>query len=191
MLTSPVSARFGIRTERRLTLVPDAPKLQVVTTYEKVSGPPVETAVWIITQAKDPEAVFLPVPAESKFPDGIAPEWKLPKEFARLQAGLVRLTRDPKESHKIGNDAESIVWVGAHEVLRIEVRRMAGAAYPDAGCSTEIYTNSDPVPYVELETLGPLHRLKIGDRISATNSYTLYHRAGADAGAQVKQILSQ
>lgn len=190
VLTSPVSRRFGIRTERRFTLAPNAPRLRVVTTYEKVSGPPVETAVWIITQAKAPEAVFLPVPLQSRFPDGTAQEWKLPKDFARLQNGLVRLTRDPRESHKIGNDAESIVWVGAHEVLRIEAAREAGATYPDAGCSAEIYTNGDPVPYVELETLGPLHPLKVGDHISATNSYTLYRRTGADAGAQVKQILS-
>ena len=191
VLTSPVSARFGIRTERRLTLSPDAPKLQIVTTYEKVSGPPMETGVWVITQAKDPVGVYLPVPKDTKFPEGSSKELGgLPKDQSELKDGFVRLARDLKASHKIGNDASSIVWVGVHEVLRIDIAREADGKYPDGGCSTEIYTNGDPVPYVELETLGPLHTLNVGDRISATNTYTLYHREGANPLEQVKQILA-
>jgi hypothetical protein len=161
-----------------------------VTTYEKVSGPPAETAVWVITQAKDPVAVYVPVPKDTKFPEGTTKEFPLPKDQAELKDGFVRLSRDPKGPHKIGNDASSIVWVGEHEVLRIDIAREAEAKYPDGGCSTEVYTNGDPVPYVELEALGPLHLLSVGDRISATNTYTLYHREGANVATQVKQILS-
>ena len=190
VLTSPVSERFGIRTERRITLATNAPTLQIVTTYEKVSGPPAETSVWVITQAKDPVAVYVPVPKGTKFPDGSTQEMALPKDSSEVKDGLVRLTRDPKGPHKIGNDASSIVWVGERELLRIDIAREADGKYPDGGCSTEVYTNGDPVPYVELETLGPLHELKAGDRISATNTYTLYHREGANAAAQVKQILA-
>ena len=190
VLTSPASARFGIRTERRLTLDANSPKLRIVTTYEKVSGPPVETSVWTITQAKDPVAVFLPVPPASAFPDGIAKEWPLPKNYVLVQDGLVRLTRDPKDSHKIGNDATSIAWIGEKLALRIDLAKEPGATYPDHGCSAELYTNGDPVPYVELELLGPLHMLKVGDRISATNTYTLYHRDGTAAAVQARKILA-
>ena len=190
VLTSPVSERFGIRTERRISLATNSTTMQIVTTYEKVSGPPAETSVWVITQAKDPVAVYVPVPKDTKFPEGSTQEFALPKEHAALKDGLVRLTRDAKGPHKIGNDASSIVWVGERELLRIDIAREADAKYPDGGCSTEVYTNGDPVPYVELETLGPLHMLKVGDRISATNTYTLYHREGANVEAQVNQILS-
>ena len=50
---------------------------------------------------------------------------------------------------------------------------MVGAEYPDEGSSAEVYTNSDPLKYVELEMLGPLQTLKVGDSVSQTNTYTL------------------
>lgn len=190
VLTSPVSARFGIRTERRLTLAADAPRLHIITTYEKVSGPPVETSVWTITQAKDPVAVFVPVPTATKFSAGTTKEWGVPTNHFSLKDGLVRLVRDPKGSHKIGNDASSIVWIGEKFALAIDVTREPGAAYPDGGCSAEVYTNGDPVPYVELELLGPLHTLKAGDRISATNTYTLFRRDQSEASVQARKILA-
>lgn len=181
VLTSPVSARFGIRTERRVTLAPDAPTMRIVTTYERVnaaSGAPAEVGVWVITQAKDPVAMFLPVPAGTKFPTGTSKQWGVPTNHLSVKDGLVRLTRDRKDSHKIGNDAGSMVWVGERQILRIDLGLESGATYPDEGCSAEIYTNPDPIPYVELETLGPLRALKAGERLSATNTYTLLRRAG-------------
>jgi hypothetical protein len=181
VLTSPVSARFGISSERRVTLVANRPVMRIETTYEKVSGDPVEVGVWIITQAKDPQAVFVPVPANSKFPLGTTAEWGVPTNHLSQKDGWLRLERDRKGSHKIGNDGTTMIWVGSREMLRVDVPRVAGATYPDGGCSVEVYTNADPVPYVELETLGPLKTLRVGDRISMVNTYTLARRTTADA----------
>lgn len=191
VLTSPVSARFGIRTERRVTLDRKEPVMCIETTYEKVNGDPVEVGVWIITQAKDPEAVFLPVPAASKFPSGTTTMWGVPTNHLSRVDGMLRLTRDLKGSHKIGNDGTSIVWVGPKELLRVDIPRVPGATYPDDGCSAEIYTNPDPVPYVELETLGPVKTLRIGDRLSATNTYTLAPRTVAGAEADARRLLAR
>jgi hypothetical protein len=191
VLTSPVSARFGIRTERRITLDRKEPVMRIETTYEKVSGDPVEVGVWVITQAKDPEAIFLPVPAGSKFPVGTTTLWGVPTNHLSRAEGMLRLTRDRKDSHKIGNDGTSIVWVGAKELLRVDLPRMPGATYPDDGCSAEIYTNPDPVPYVELETLGPVKTLRMGDRLSATNTYRLARRVNGNVSAEAKALLAQ
>lgn len=190
ILTSPVSARFGIGTERRIRLPPDSLSFQIVTTYKKVSGPSVEAGVWTITQAKDPVAVFVPVPAGSSFPNGLAKDWPLPEKYLTIADRLVRLTRGAKDSHKIGNDAASIAWIGEKLALRIDLEKEMGATYPDHGCSAEVYTNGDPVPYVELELLAPLHLLKNGDLISATNTYTLFHRDATEAAVQARKILA-
>jgi hypothetical protein len=191
VLTSPVSPRFGVRTERRLTLDPREPVMRIETTYEKVSGEPVAMGVWVITQAKDPEAMFLPVPSGSKFPTGTTTLWGVPtNQLSRLD-GMLRLTRARQGSHKIGNEAESLVWVGAKELLRVDSPRVPGANYPDEGCSAEIYTNPDPVPYVELETLGPVQTLRVGDRLSATNTYRLAKRTAGTAEAQARALLAR
>ncbi len=191
-LTSPVSPRFGIRTERRVVLSAGEPLLRVETTYEKVSGAPVEVAVWVITQTRDAQAVFLPVPSPSKFPLGTTATWGVPtNQLSCVAGGLLRLDRDRKASHKIGNDGTSLVWVGDREVLRVDIPRIPGGNYPDDGCSVEIYTNPDPVPYVELETLGPLRRLQVGERLSATNTYRLARRGGGSPEAAASAILAQ
>lgn len=191
VLTSPVSPRFGLRTERRITLDPTEPVMRIETTYEKVSGDPVEVSVWVITQAKNPAAVFLPVPADSKFPTGTTTMWGVPTNHLSRVDGMLRLTRDLTGSHKIGNDGTSIVWVGTKELLRVDVPRVADATYPDDDCSAEIYTNPDPVPYVELETLGPLETLKVGDRLSATNTYRLGRRGSGEPQAEARALLAR
>jgi hypothetical protein len=189
MLTSPTSPRFGIRTERKIQLDAAKPQMRIVTTYYKESGPAVEVGVWVITQARDPERVFIPIPSKSMFPEGLASLWKLPAQYGDIKTGLIGLSRDPKESHKIGNDSGTIVWVGKEHSLRIDCPRIAGAKYPDEGCSMELYTNLDPAKYVELETLGPLKTLRPGDTLSATNTYTLFHRTEKTPAADAAKVL--
>ena len=189
VLSSPVSPKFGIRTERRVTLVPGRPEMTIVTRYEKVAGEPVDVGVWVITQTADPQAVFLPVPPDSKFPAGTATLWGIPQGVLTRREGLLRLTRDPAASHKIGNDGSVILWVGAKEILRLDIDRIPGGRYADDGCSVEVYTNPDPVPYVELETLGPQRRLSVGDTLSATNRYSLFRRGAGDPESAARRVL--
>jgi hypothetical protein len=190
-MLSPVSPRFGIRTERILTLDPAKPILRVVTIYRKVAGEPVEVGVWVITQTRVPEAAFLPQPANSKFADGLTRLWALPTNFiSRPSPGLIEFRRDARESHKIGNDGEAILWVGAKQTLKIEISRVPGATYPDDGCSVELYSNPDPAGYVEMEALGPLKTLRVGDELRGTNLYTLGHRQNRDVVAEARHLLS-
>ena len=66
---------------------------------------------------------------------------------------------------------------------------MAGGDYPDKGSSTEIYTSADPLPYIEMETLGPLAKLKEGDTIKRSNTYKLYRRSQPTPEAEARVIL--
>jgi hypothetical protein len=61
-------------------------------------------------------------------------------------------------------------------VVRVDAEIGRGE-YPDGGCVTEVYTNPDPLKYVELETLGPLTTMNAGDRIKRTTVYTVIPRS--------------
>ena len=188
-LLSPISAKFGIRTERIIALAPNSARFQIITRYDKVVGDPVEVSVWVITQTQVPEAAFLPVRGKSIFPSGLSTLWENPESMITRMPGLVEFHRDSKASHKLGNDAGSIAWVGKRWSLRIDVGRDATARYPDDGCSAELYSNPDPAGYVEMETLGPLRKLSVGQSLSATNVYTLNRRQAQDAAPEARRIL--
>ena len=191
ILTSPVDPDFGIRVRRRIELQPDRPVMTITTRYEKISGPPVETGVWVITQVKDPVAIYAILPETAHSGTGyVLQSDELPAHF-KLENDLIALTRDPKKNHKIGTMAGTLVWVGRTELLRIDSALVPGGKYPDDRSSAEIYTNLDPLAYVELEILGPLTRMAVGDKIERLSSYTLEHRTQNDPAAEVRKLLER
>ena len=80
--------------------------------------------------------------------------------------------------------------MNAKHVLRVDSSRVPNAEYPDNGSSAEVYTNPDPAKYIELEMLGPLKEMKVGDRIERVNTYTLLRRRNKDATKEARKILS-
>lgn len=192
VLTSPVDASYGIRTIRRITLAPDAAEMTIETTYDRVSGAPAKIAIWVITQFVDPVAVYMPVGFRSVFPQGhyVFNFGAAPWSQLTTTDRLICITRDPKMPHKLGSDADRMLWIGEKALCLVSTPRVRGAEYPDRGASSEVYTNPDPKTYVELETLGPLALLKPGDRISQTNTYALQRRpAGETPEAAAKRVL--
>jgi hypothetical protein len=180
LIESDVDPRLGIRFERRISLLPGSPSMRIETTYYKVSGDPVDISIWVVTQLDHPDAMFIPLPAPGLFGEGYNLQGNPLFEHLTVQGGFLKMTRNPHSNHKIGSDASRLVWVGPDSVLRIDTSRIAGMPYPDNGSSVEIYTNGDPLAYVELETLGPVQRLSIGQLLAATNVYTLSRRRFAD-----------
>jgi len=190
-LISPVDPHYGIRTRRLIKLDAKRPVMTITTTYEKIEGQPVTVAVWTITQLKDPLGVFVPLPKNPIFAEGYGKQSKdLPTDLKR-EGQLLSLTRSAKLSTKIGTDANALVWVGEKHVLRIDSPRVANATYPDQGSSAEVYTNPDPLKYVELEMLGPLSQMKTGDRIERANTYTLSRRRDKNAAEEGRKIVSR
>lgn len=94
--------------------------MRIKTVYEKVSGAPQRVAVWVITQCREPFGVFVPTPEKSLFPNGSQKQSKeLPQDF-KAENNLIFLKRDPQKATKIGTDANTLLWVGAKHVLRID-----------------------------------------------------------------------
>jgi hypothetical protein len=192
VLTAPVDRFYGVRHERRISLAADAPRMTIATTYTRVSGAPQRIGIWVITQFADPVAVFVPVPPQSRFPDGHYMFREAPWPQREVRDGLIRVTRDPGASRKLGSDADRMLWVGETVMCLVASPRVDDPVveYPDRGASAEVYTNPDPKRYVELETLGPLATLKPGERIEQTNTYTLFRRtASSDPATDARRIL--
>jgi len=174
VLTSPVDPHYGIRTIRRISLYWS--ELTIETTYERVSGEPSKVGVWVITQFKEPVAVYVPVKTNSIFAEGYFQFGKEPWPQLYRQGNRLEIIRDPKLPHKMGNDARRLIWLGEKEMCAVTAPERTGGEYPDGGASAEVYTNPDPKKYVELEMLSPLSLMKPGDRISFRQSYALYPR---------------
>ena len=195
VLKSEVDPNYGIRTHRRIKLDHSRAVLTIETTYEKVSGGPVKVGVWVITQTKEPERVFINRPEHSIFKDGYAHMDGAPPYDYKEYPGWISMRRDPKNQTKIDNDGSTMVWVGKDYTLKVESPRFTeldgNSNFPDSGTSTQVYTNPDPLPYVELETLGPLSTMMVGDKISRTNVYTLEKRGEKNAEKEAQRMMGK
>jgi hypothetical protein len=187
-LTSPVDPGFGIQVVRHVELDVELPVLRIRTEYLKLQGSPVRVGVWSITQMREPERVFIPLPEASKFAEGYVRLMAAEPEGLRIEGQLLSLARHPSACVKIGSDSTSMAWVGRSCAVRIDAEAGPGE-YPDGGCVTEVYTNPDPLPYVELEAMGPVATLSAGERIERTTVYTILPRTTPDAEVEARKIL--
>ncbi|MBW4563657.1 MAG: DUF4380 domain-containing protein [Mojavia pulchra JT2-VF2] len=190
-LIYPIDLLYGIRTFRRIRLHPQQPVMTISTTFEKVKGKPKDVAVWVITQLRDPVAVYAALPQPSIFPQGYNKQSDDLPANLKVENGMLSLTRDPKKSHKLGCDASTLLWVGKKVVVRIDSPRVSGVRYPDQESSAEIYTNSDPEAFVELEFLSPLKTLQIKEKITLTTTYTLLPRTTSNPDQEASQIIGR
>lgn len=186
VLISPVDPHYGIQTERRLTLA--GSELRIATTYHKREGKPVRVSIWTIAQLKHPERVLMPLPSPSLGYNRQSE--KLPAGF-EFKEGVVSCTRATNFASKVGSDASRLIWIGQNEIVETISAREKSGEFPDRQSSAEIYTNPDPLPYVELELLGPLHDLTLGQSIARDVVYRLHKRPAnpSDREAQVRTLL--
>ena len=187
VLTTKVDRHYGIEEVRRITLGRDTAEMIIDTTYHKKEGAPVRVSVWIITQLNHPELMLMSLPDKSIFATGYNKQSaKLPLGL-EVRGGAVLCRRSTTDSTKIGSDANSIVWGGKSHVVEVFSEREKGGEFPDNGSSAEIYTNPDPNAYVELELLGPLQSLRMGESISRRQLYRLHRRNSEPIETQLRE----
>jgi len=186
-MTSIVDPGFGIQVTRHVELDAAQPVMRIRTEYRKICGEAVVVGVWSITQMQEPERVCFFLLERSAFAGGYVR--LMPAEPRELcsEGRLLSLARSPRENAKIGSDATSLAWMGRNCVVRIDAQAGPGE-YPDGGCVTEVYTNADPLPYVELEAMGPLVNLSVGERIERATVYTILPRSTPDPEAEARKI---
>lgn len=190
LLTSETDPHYGIRAVRRFALASHGSQMQITTEFQKTAGAPVRVGVWVVTQLREPERVFALLPDPTKFANGYIQQMSpVPKDVQR-DGRLLSLKRDPARATKIGTEANSLLWMDDRLAVRIRAEDSPGE-YPNGGSRTEIYSNADPLRYVELETEGPLATLRIGDRIARANTYDLFRRSASDWLSEARRLFEQ
>jgi hypothetical protein len=145
----------------------------------------------VITQLKDPLVACARIPHTSIYREGFLLMSEESPPSLKVSDGIFRVQRDPKVPHKVGMDVGSLLWVGESSMLRIDSSRLPQQPYPDRGASAEIYTNPDPLRYVELEMLGPIKKLVPGTTIHRTSTYTLMPRTELDPELDIRKAFLQ
>ena len=189
MVTSPIDMSFGIQVVRQVELDAEQPIMRIGTEYRKVVGGAVRVGIWTVTQLQEPERVGILLSAKSKFAAGYVRLLEAEPAGLKIDVRLLWLGRHTRQYVKVGTDGSSLAWVGRNCVVRIDAETGPGE-YPDGGCVTEVYTNPDPLKYVELETLGPLTTMEVGDRIRQTTTYTVTPRSERDPEAEARKSLA-
>jgi hypothetical protein len=190
VLASSIDPSYGVQVVRRVELDAALPVMRIRTEYRKVYGNAVPVGVWSITQLRDPERVFVLLGAKPSLAGGYLRQMEAEPAGLRIDGRLLSLARHPHESTKIGTEGRSLLWVGKQCMVRIDAETGPGE-YPDGGCVTEVYTSPDPLAYVELETLGPLASIAVGESIERATVYSLMPRLLSDPDADARRVLLQ
>jgi hypothetical protein len=161
-LTSAVSPDYGLRAERTFRLSPTQASLTIAQRYVKVAGPPRRCSVWNVSQTVSPDAAFLPLSPLSELVGGFH---RFDREWPNhtVHGGVLEITRLGDASTKYGVDHGAwVAWVKGGLLFSEHCAPRPGA-YPDRGCSAEVYTEQDTNgPMVELELLSPQQTLAVG-----------------------------
>lgn len=190
VLASAVDPDYGIQVVRHLELDAAQPILRIETEYRKLFGQAVRVGVWTITQMREPERICIHFASKSKFAAGYLRLLAAEPADLKIDGRLLSFRRNKRQQVKIGSDGSSLAWVGQNCVVRIDAEIEPGE-YPDGGCVAEVYTNPDPLKYVELETLGPLTAMNAGDQIRQTTVYTVTPRSTSGLEAEARQAFGE
>lgn len=171
-MDSSVDPHYGIRVSRAIFFSQHSEEMVVTTDFNKIFGHPIAVGVWVVTQLNGLGRVFAQLPKEhsgSAFKQITGP----PPQDLKITGRLLSLRRHVAENVKIAVGSGDLLWMDEHHVLRI-------TGHAAGGQHGAVYTNKDPLQYVELETEGPITKLHVGEQISHTNTYTLTRRCSAD-----------
>ncbi len=163
-------AYSGIHKELRLRLAADAPRVTLTHRLTNLGLWPIELAVWAITQMKIGGTATLPmspsIDPEALLPDRMVALWPYSRwDDPRLRLGetTIEVSAQPMaQPFKIGylNRAGWMAYLYEGVTFRKRWTPQPGRPHVDFGCNAEVYTDDR---HLELETLGPLTRLEVGE----------------------------
>ena len=204
-LIQPVETKTGIQKEMAVTL---AEKGSEVTIHHKITNRnlwEVELAAWGLTIVRGGGTTILPQEPYRSHDDYLQParpmilwhytnlsdpRWTLGRKFLCLKTDAGML-----EAQKIGitNKQGWAAYSLGHILFVKSFAYQEGAIYPDYGSNTETYTSGS---FMEIETLGPLQRLKPGQSAEHTERWYLFNNVNigdteASLGAVIEPVLAE
>ena len=201
LTTGPLWEGFGAKVIREFS-ISAAGELIIDQRVEKSTQTPIAAAVWVVSQARPPEAIYIPLNPQSTYARGFHPIGSLPPaaNLVRLSPTLLRVKPTTGNSYKLGADsprpaiaavAEGIAWVQRAE-------RQVGD-YPEgpegAGFPVEFYNHgeSGDAQYVELEMLSALRVLRPTESARLSVRWSLHRLAAggqAEDGGEIEKLLT-
>lgn len=202
--TGPVWEGFGARIVREFSMN-EAGELVIEQRIEKTTDSPVFAALWTVSQAVPPDAIFIPLNPASAYARGFHPFGKLPvtADVHRVSPALLCVKPTTGKSYKLGADASVAALAAVAEgTAWVQRAAMQPGEYPEgaegAGFPVEFYNHGDggAAQYVELELLSPLRPLKRGDDMTLSVRWSLHELAAKDAAstpahAEIEALLNQ
>ncbi|HID08262.1 MAG TPA: DUF4380 domain-containing protein [Armatimonadetes bacterium] len=187
-LIAPVSPYYGAWLVRELHLDAETSRLVINQKIEKLRLPIVNMLIWSVTQICSPDLVIIPLNPNSKFHKGftVLHGGDVSARYRRRHGEFLLIRRHPKYPTKVGADSTA-GWIASFHgdvVFTQHYTFEPDAKYPDGGCTVEVYTSPDPLAYVELELLSPVHRPNQGESFSFNISWQLHklpHAPRSDA----------
>jgi hypothetical protein len=179
----PTDARTGLRKEMLVELAAAGSGVRVLHRITNRNVWAVELAPWALTIMRAGGEVIIPQEPFGPHPDFLLPArtlvlWHytdLTDPRLTLGARLIRVRPDE------GNDAPQKLgllnkqgWAAYHAGGELFVKTYGyeeGAAYPDYGCNTEVFTAGG---FVEVESLAPLRRLEPGESAEHEERWMLF-----------------
>jgi len=182
-LTSPLVAGYGVRIVRDIRLEPSGTRVHILTRLEKMrDGADFPVAAWVVAQLPAPELLLIRLHPGSTLTEGyklFSPDpWKAVR---RLEADILLPERRSDVAVKLGCDADILAWFKSPYLV---VHRSPVGNLSDfkPGDHAQIFSNSDVLPYIELEFTSPLRVLRKGESVSLEVTWELY-RVPPDKGS--------
>lgn len=188
-LTQPVEPTTGIIKEMELVLAPDAAHVTVTHRLRNANLWSIQTAPWALTLVALDGTAIIPVP-----PRGTHEEDLLPSHTVTLWAytdmadprwtwgsRYVLLRHNERLSPQKAGMLSSDGWVGHARAGCFFLKTFnyeSDGAYPDLGCSVEVFTRWDAT---EVETLGPLRTLQPDAVAEHVEEWHLFDRVSRPA----------
>lgn len=169
------SVTRSIRFIREIHLAPRGSTVTMVSTLVNEGDTTIEWAIWQVTQVADPDFVELPRRPGQSFPTGFRSLSERAESRLRQVRGLLTAPRDSQTSYKFGAAAPE-GWLAAQRGdvrFVMEARLEPTKTYPDGGCAQEVYSNPNPLRYMEMEMLSPVLTLRSGQSGTLTVRWRL------------------
>jgi hypothetical protein len=182
--TGPVEALTGVSKKMTVKMASSGTGVEVIHEIRNAGSAPLQLAPWVLTMFAQGGAGIHGFPPRGTHPEMLVPTnplvmWAfthLDDPRWRLMRKYVVLRQDPENSNpqKLGSYNPhtwgAYLLNGELFIKRAEAAAPA-SAYPDLGCTFEMFTNQD---FLELETLGPLTTLAPGATVAHTERWSAH-----------------
>jgi len=182
-IVQPVEPNTGIQKEIDIRLTPAEAHAQVTHRLRNTTLWPVELAPWAISVMAPGGTAIIPLPPRGTHPQNLRPSgtialwpytdmrdprwtWGGKYVLARHQPGA----KTPQKAGAVVPDGWC-AYARAGHLFVVGFDHIAGATYPDLGCTAETWMDAD---MLEVETLGPLTRLEPGAAVEHCERWFLF-----------------